>query len=382
MLAMWALPGRRLIPTDRSRLVPVRKLATALVALVACATVVPGPASAVHPQASSVRAGSPLVLLGGVAVSRHDIWLVGDKERKETHVVARHWNGSDWEKTEPLDPCDNSGFSAVDASGTDDVWAAGNCAIRSRSVLGPGRESAEPTWTITAMIERWDGSSWSMVDVPALAGAIVTDIAVTAPDDIWISANVAFDGPGFLVHWDGSNWTSTDTIWPTIDTVTSAGGGEAWVTANGQLGHWTGSAWTMGSPAGGYMWDVDAIDSGDVWAVGNVLTYNHAARWDGAQWTTIDVPRGPAGRNKLLDVELLSHDDAWVVQRANRPAAPVLHWHHGTWTKLRMPADIRSGGISGIVATSARNAWTFGSSATGPNVAHWNGRYWRGFTLK
>jgi hypothetical protein len=184
------------------------------------------------PQPGSVRD----MLFGAAAPSVGDVWVVGDQEggdhRFET--LAEHWDGQSWSVVPTPDPGSSGNhLYAVDAVSSDNIWAVGQ-------QLG----GAVPD---QALVEHWDGSSWSVVPVPASASANVSLDAVTATPD-------------------GSQ------VWVAGETDTPDGGGQP------LIGHWTaGGGWTTQSlPAvpDGANWSNLyglAVDGGSVYAVGTFV---------------------------------------------------------------------------------------------------------------
>ena len=66
-----------------------------------------------------------------------------------------------------------------------------------------------------AQLQHWDGAVWN--EVPAAAAgvnAMFEDVAAVAPDDVWAVGNyseTAGDLKALIQHWDGDSWTIVKT---------------------------------------------------------------------------------------------------------------------------------------------------------------------------
>jgi hypothetical protein len=109
--------------------------------------------------------------LNGVsAISRRNVWVVGDRPDKRAlaQPLAVHWLGGEWR---PVDVPVKNGpnvLSAVAFATANDGWA-----------VGRGLPSDA--------IERWNGLSWSVVPGADLGdrGADFNDVAVLGKNDVW-----------------------------------------------------------------------------------------------------------------------------------------------------------------------------------------------------
>src|SRR5262249_41041843 len=183
-----------------------------------------------------------------------------------------------------------SGVAAV--PGTNTAWAVGAAEV--------AFEMIQP------LVERWDGSSWSVVPsptVPTISHAELNGVAAVSATDVWaVGDSLAFVGSGIgnvpvIEHWDGVSWSLVSS--PTI-------------------------------PEGGRLQAVTAISSTDIWAVGNRLngvfpTVGLAEHWDGLSWSV--VPMAPPNTSGLLQeiraVSAVSSTDVWAVGFASPvPAGP------------------------------------------------------------
>jgi hypothetical protein len=155
--------------------------------------------------------------------------------------------------------------------------------------------------------------------------------------------------------------------------------------------HWNGSAWTVvASPDPGagdnLLSSVQAASRTDIWAVGSYAdTFGHikalALHWNGTVWKQVATPNPGAATNELSGVRVRSTNAAWAVgDTGNDPhllQTLILHWNGTRWTRVASPnPGTGAGGLSGVAATSASNAWAVGSTGAGTLILHWNGTKW------
>lgn len=123
-----------------------------------------------HPQPGSMRNG----LYGVAAVSPTDVWAVGDEQGVDGkfNTVAEHWDGTAWTVVPTANPGSaGNHLYAVAASASNDVWAVG--------------EQLGPTWPDSALVEHWDGSTWSAVTLPTIPGSPLLSGVAVSGGTVW-----------------------------------------------------------------------------------------------------------------------------------------------------------------------------------------------------
>ncbi|HEY7348043.1 MAG TPA: hypothetical protein VH599_06950 [Ktedonobacterales bacterium] len=248
----------------------------------------------VNPEVGSVA------LNGIAALSAKDIWAVGSASAQP---FIEHWNGSAWQVVQSASvPGTQSTLSAVAALSAANAWAVGHFFASQDS---PSH----------ALIEHWDGKSWSIVQNPDL-GALSSDlesIAASSASDIWAVGSSAPDkgfSSNLIEHWDGKSWKVVQSPNPgdfsdSLSAVAAVSASDAWAVgeyaARNTPGavllaeHWDGKTWSVasiGGPEAKLSWleGLAVLSSDDVWAVGDYKDYNtrltqaFAEHWDGSQW--------------------------------------------------------------------------------------------------
>lgn len=207
-------------------------------------------------------------LHGITAVSANDIWAVGNYDGVQYGPLIEHWNGAVWSKV--ATPANGGFLYGVTALASNNVWAVGEMvAVGGRQIL------------------HWDGTRWSIVTSPQPPNGntyFLTSVAAVSASNIWaVGTDFYNSGEGIankamIEHWDGSSWTLVSGVGAdNLNGVTALSATN--VLAVGELAglsfveKWNGTQWVrMSSPNlgnGDALQAVAAIPtSGDVWAVG------------------------------------------------------------------------------------------------------------------
>ncbi len=218
-------------------------------------------------------------------------------------------------------------FTAVVATGKSSGWAFD----------GNGESGLKATaW-------RENGTAWTRVAFPSVAGEEVVAAGADSPNDVWAFTQ-NFSGPSRVLRWNGSKWAPVKTFASPIGGATVLSGHAVWVYGwtpvfgtPPVLGVWfyNGKTWTRVSKtiAGG-----SALSNKNVWG----YTQTSVEHWNGARWTATSV-------KKLL------------------PATD--------------PHGLNNPSVVGILALSATSVYALGSGGTqdegGPLVVlHFNGHGW------
>ena len=226
------------------------------------------------------------VLYGVAAITDHDVWAVGAEEDSAGlwHTLTEHWDGAEWSVVRALDPGPSGNqLYSVKAIATNDVYAVG--------------QQAGSQFPSGALIEHWDGKSWSLMGAPSDPSASALPLGVigtatsltivgqqetdTAPYTTYVAAGApgslslqttpnAGDGENDLfavtIAEDGTTWAVGWDIHPATDTHDP-------LVLQGVNGAWSvvpSPKFAAGSDSG--FAAITAIPGGGLWAVGVTAT--------------------------------------------------------------------------------------------------------------
>lgn len=305
-------------------------------------------------------APEPAVFSDVDARAVHDVWAVGSHDPEPSglfQTYVQHWNGTRW-RVVPADPgFETSEANAVDARAADDAW-----------IVGDGQPDV--AGNLLPLIEHWDGEAWTTVS-GARTGqgcdSSLADVAAVAADDVWAVGTEICGGSStaLVEHWNGSRWSRVDVPSPRgatfvgLEGITVVTSDDAWAVGSSSHGlrpgrshvlHWDGTRWSrVPAPSPGpascghSLSAVSGSAADDVWAAGARSCRRSGTpemlHWDGTEWTKVPFPN-------------TGFDDP--------------------------PGE----GLSGVVALSKRSAFavgiakTRGASVEAGFIERWNGRNW------
>ena len=245
-----------------------------------------------------------------VTISTNDVWALGSLVQYKPTVYSdtpllEHWDGVRWSVVPTAargSALNYQHFSAISAVSADDIWIVGSAFHYTDSAHS---ESVQP------LIERWDGSHWNAVKLPAdFPSSFLTTVAALSANNVWVAGQNG--NVSQLEHWDGSRWSqihppasfnsgvfnSFTVLAP--DNIWAAGG---FVDSNGMptaplLAHWDGRQWTLvpsNITGSAFFTKIAARTANDIWAVGIIYQNNRTsvraliAHWDGTRWSAAGV---------------------------------------------------------------------------------------------
>lgn len=235
--------------------------------------------------------------------------------------LAEQWNGSTWSVRPAATPANASGafLDGVKTFSATNAWAVGSYT------------TASAPFTRT-LIERWNGTSWSVVPSPNPDPTVnlLTDVDGAAPDDVWAVGNVGNDGyggtvAGVVLRWNGSAWSQVAVPGaagdatlrvPVLEDVLAISRNDVWIVGRAfHFGlfrmvpvfmHWNGTSWqhgfVAGAPDGGFS-GITALSPTRVYAVGDVT-----ARWNGSAWSL----EGTGAPGRLVDAAATGPGTVWA----------------------------------------------------------------------
>ena len=335
--------------------------ATMVAAIIAACSVVLGSAAAVDCGPSWSTVPSPAELRDPRAIAANapdDIWIVGakglDAQDSRPKAGAEHWDGTSW----TLFPTPTAGdrenaLNGADALSANAVWAVGYS-------MYPTGGNAYKT-----LVERWNGSQWSIVPSPNVGTNPNTLVGVDAlRSDLAWAVGYYRQPPlrkALILRWDGASWGVVPN--PNPGTLSNT------------------------------LLDVAAVSANDAWAVGFrssgagyqplVLHYGSTG------WNVVSVPTFGTGDNILTGVSAVSANDVWASGYyidGTQHKTLTLHYNGTAWS--RVPSANAADGVTilrSIDASSPTNAWGVGLEYRADRnnyvatTQHWNGSSWSAF---
>ena len=332
----------------------------------------------------------PSAFVAAAEESQTDIWAVGNWTNLAGYdhppePLAEHWNGNAW-TTQTLAPLPqgttNGALVGVSADAPNDVWAVGTYGTNT---------------SFSALIEHWDGSSWSLVQGLA-ANQDPMAVYAASPTDVWVTSAGIGGQDGSVEQWNGSSWITNAPSLPIADdqieyTSISAIPGQVWVgglyvdsTSNehGVAAYLDSSGWHVTPDPGirpstdqNDVSVIDAVAVNDVWITGTTdvgaTSPVLVAQWNGATWTKANLPvptgillmrpTGMASGFEGLHITGNEYDDD------SNGTAFADTWNGSTWSPDSFPAPTGQSVTAGaLVADSASvmMVGAFGATSPGP----------------
>ena len=298
-------------------------------------------------------------------------------------------------------PTFNDGLQAASASSPSDIWAVGDSAIH------------------------YDGTNWTAFPIPVPQGDRFTNLGGVvdiSPTEAWAAGNLANSGgvPGQVIEkWDGTSWsvfpgpTFAAGDQPSLKAMTSTSANDIWAIGDlldndaGLLyflfEHYDGTSWKASKLLSGdqFLFGASADATNDVWAVGffgpeNDNSRTLALHFDGTNWKSAKTPSVGKGANQFNGVLALAPNDVWAVGFSTPVPPPagaatltlIEHFDGTSWKIVPSPnvgpkSVYQSNRLFGLTASSANDIWAFGSyfEADGSGhqmtlLLHWNGTEW------
>jgi hypothetical protein len=208
----------------------------------------------------------------GVAdIGAGDAWAVG--------AGLEHWDGTSWTQLAYPEPADAviTELGVVSADAANDVWAVGSYYTA----------TCNGCWDTFSV--HWDGVSWQLVPMPPVDRSTdpslvyqVNSIDAISPLDVWAVGNAAdVNGTHALIeHWDGTSWSVVASPSPTVSNLIGVSGSSpdsVWALGSSVSLLWDGTSWTTVSiPALNSTSSLASLSAtpgaSTVWAVGHTAT--------------------------------------------------------------------------------------------------------------
>lgn len=305
-----------------------------------------------------------------------------------TRLHIQRWNGSTWSIIGAPNPANatRSVLRAVACPASNACFAVGDATV---------------SGTQRTLIERWNGTAWSLSAAPSPAGTpVLRGVGCAGASMCFAVGTVA--GTALVLRWNGTAWSQVAAPGPTGSSDTQLGGVNCITATNCfAVGHsgtspfsrhrlvekWTGSAWSIvgeaASEARSAIEDVDCPGAANCIAVGwhiaadgrrRQLTQHSSAN----TWVvkTVPVPAG-ATSHALFDISCTGTMNCLAVgswSSATSAGPLVVRWNGSVWTLVPHVSD--GSVLLGIACSAPTTCWAVGSTSTGSRVERWNGTSW------
>jgi hypothetical protein len=263
-----------------------------------------------------------------------------------------------------------------------------------------------------AVVERWDGSSWSTEAAPTPAGSDLTFGGVSCPNTTTCIAVAGLQHPNAVGSeaaaevWDGTHWTIQNTANPGSLSGVSCTSATACI-AVGPLNNygnsvlaarWDGASWTVATIAtinNGYLGGVSCVSAAACIAVGSGANFETLVeRWDGTSWTIQTTPNPAGATNIALSAVSCTSATACTAvgsysNGAGDTVALIERWDGMSWTIQSTPSPPGpDSALYGVSCTSATRCTAVGAAGDGllsgggipaggePLAEVWDGTTW------
>src|SRR5580700_3187808 len=197
----------------------------------------------------------------------------------------------------------------------------GHHGTRNNSLQAAASSSPSDIWAVGQTTIHFDGTNWTAFPAPTINGdntSYLDGVADISPTEAWAAGIVGIGtaNPNQVIErWDGTAWSVylgpvfAPGAEPSLYGMTAVNATDIWAVGdllmgNGELKalfeHWNGTAWTATTGAfHGFFRGVSADAANDIWAVGysglNFVTFSE--HYDGTSWKLVRTPDVGTGPN-------------------------------------------------------------------------------------
>lgn len=292
-------------------------------------------------------------------VSSTDAWAVGYYDAvgsRKFFPLLLHWNGANWQRTTAPGGIKTGFLSDVSADSATDAWVLGG------TVAG------------TPIALHWDGTDWTSVQMPVHPGGGFPgngrlngggSVSAISPTNAWAVGRYHNSSGGWsslIDHWDGRSWKQvaspnlgSTTGFSGLSAVSADSATDAWAVGTAETSttskdfilHWNGTRWTSVYTTGNFspyfpvLEGVSAASPTDVWAVGITTGGGKSSQvftlhWNGTAWTKVPTPVTKLATSEVFGVSAESPTNAWTVGyfALGHGWGPLqLRWNGKTWNQ-------------------------------------------------
>jgi hypothetical protein len=260
-----------------------------------------------------------------------------------------------------------------------------------------------------AFILLWNGTSWSQMTLPKIAGSTsLESISASSEKNAWAVGEVCQDKRGsctlLVLGWNGSSWirypmSQLRGLYAVGYTTLDLSPTDAWIGGGSELGsvalNWNGHSWVNVAVPGssGFNSAINEIaaipGSSEVWAIEAASGGQLTIKWNGAKWKVVRLPQ--ASKGALSDYDLgglaaSSPTSAWAIgvsySNSGTVRTLILEGTGAKWTLVKSPDPGPTNELFGIATSSTTSALSVGSESSSFQqdveglAVQWNGAAW------
>ena len=216
-------------------------------------------------------------------------------------ALVERWNGSSWSIQSPAVPAGakSSGLFGIACPAANDCTAV-------------GYYQPEGSVNFKPLAEHWNGTSWSLMTTPTIAGATTSEfgqISCVSSSDCWaVGKSVGASEAALAEHWNGTEWTvNSPSLSKRLADISCASASSCVATAETglTLARWNGSTWsteTAATPEGALsptsLTDVSCTSASACVATGEYYGPKGVIRglaegWNGSNWSVQSTSAPP-----------------------------------------------------------------------------------------
>jgi hypothetical protein len=316
---------------------------------------------------------------------------------KTLRTLVETWTGTAWAVVASPNPGGQSDVTlrSISCPSTTSCFAVGGTQPRAQT---------DPWQTL---IERWNGTAWSIVASPNPPGAhhsVLQGVDCSSTSDCWAVGFSVGTGNHYLIErWHGGAWTVATAPNPGGSTTLGLEGvacpaASACIAVGSypnnsraltMVDRWNGSAWAFVANGGSdaRLRRVSCVTPTNCFAVGDAFNgfgvTTLIERWNGTSWSIVASPN-PAGTSRVLTAVSCATASMCVAVgqylsgTTVKPLAEL--WNGSTWSIVATPAPGGTGSLNAVTCVSATSCFAAGSAAVAngskPLVERWNGTAW------
>ena len=311
-----------------------------------------------------------------------------------TKTLVERWNGTAW-----------SVVASANVPGAVSSTLADVSCPSATECFAVGESKLTRAGFASALVERWNGTRWSIVPLPAFAAPVefsrlfgISCPAVTSCFAVGSSLPVNGNTTAVVEHWDGTSWSLV--VSPALDAVTTlvaiscASVSNCVAFSGGLIEKFDGTGWTI-VPAGGSQSNLTGVSCSSMtqcFAVGDQIDYSVGTfgvqrsvleQWDGTRWTVAQAAAPPGADALLLSaVACPAVATCFGVGTYERDGvgrkALLERWDGTAWSIVASPDSGATSyeALSDISCSSPTSCFAVGGSDSNALTERWDGTRW------